>query len=137
MVSILATICTIMTVQTGFRSPSFRAFRSAMYAGLGLSFIVPIVHGISVHGFEVQMWRMSLDWMLLMASFNLTGAVIYALRVRVTPVLGNLFSITDCVTDSRKVVSQSSRYLWSKPSNTPFRRYLCWVGAYVWLTPRL
>jgi len=82
MVSILATGCTIMTIRTGFRSPSFRAFRSAMYAGLGLSFIIPIIHSISIFGLQVQLWRMSLDWMLLMATLNLAGAVTYASRVR-------------------------------------------------------
>lgn len=81
MVSVLAAACTVMTLQTGFRSPSFRAFRSAMYAGLGLSFIIPIVHSISIYGVQVQIWRMSLDWMLLMATFNLAGAATYAARV--------------------------------------------------------
>jgi adiponectin receptor len=81
MVSILATACTVTTVQTGFRSPKFRAFRSAMYAGLGLSFIIPIMHSVSIYGLQVQIWRMSLDWMLLMAAFNLAGAAIYASRV--------------------------------------------------------
>ena len=52
-----------------------------MYAGLGLSFIIPIVHALSLYGFEVQIWRMSLDWMFLMATFNLVGAAIYAARV--------------------------------------------------------
>jgi adiponectin receptor len=52
-----------------------------MYAGLGLSFIIPIVHGISIFGWETQMWRMSLDWMALMTTFNLTGGALYAMRV--------------------------------------------------------
>ncbi|EAT89584.1 hypothetical protein SNOG_02853 [Parastagonospora nodorum SN15] len=51
-----------------------------MYAGLGLSFIIPIVHGISIFGWETQMWRMSLDWMALMTTFNLTGGALYAMR---------------------------------------------------------
>jgi len=81
MVSVLALACAVMTVKTEFRSPSFRAFRSAMYASLGLSFIVPIMHGISIYGWRIQLWRMSLDWMLLMATFNLAGAATYAMRV--------------------------------------------------------
>ncbi|EDU50589.1 adiponectin receptor protein 1 [Pyrenophora tritici-repentis Pt-1C-BFP] len=52
-----------------------------MYAGLGLSFIIPIIHGIMKFGWETQMWRMSLDWMALMTIFNLTGGALYAMRV--------------------------------------------------------
>lgn len=52
-----------------------------MYAGLGLSFVIPMIHGIIIYGFKTQVYRMSLDWMALMAFFNLTGAAIYAARV--------------------------------------------------------
>ena len=52
-----------------------------MYAGLGLSAVVFVVHGILLYGWTVQNRRMSVDWMGLMALFNLTGAVIYAARV--------------------------------------------------------
>jgi adiponectin receptor len=52
-----------------------------MYSGLGLSFIIPIVHGLLKFGWETQMWRMSLDWMALMTAFNLTGGALYAMRV--------------------------------------------------------
>jgi len=53
-----------------------------MYAGLGLSTVVFILHGIFLFGWSVQNRRMSLDWMILMASLNLTGAAIYVVRVR-------------------------------------------------------
>lgn len=52
-----------------------------MYAGLGLSGLVFVIHGILLHGWTMQNQRMSVDWMALMAIFNLTGAVIYAARV--------------------------------------------------------
>ena len=52
-----------------------------MYAGLGLSAVVFVIHGILLHGWKIQNQRMSVDWMGLMAFFNLTEAVIYAARV--------------------------------------------------------
>ena len=52
-----------------------------MYAGLGLSGLVFVIHGILLYGWTMQNQRMSVDWMALMAMFNLTGAVIYAARV--------------------------------------------------------
>jgi adiponectin receptor len=52
-----------------------------MYAGLGLSAIAFIVHGLVLHGWRTQMYRMSLDWMFYMALLNFTGAIAYAVRV--------------------------------------------------------
>ncbi|KAM0800315.1 mPR-typeG-protein-coupled receptor [Usnea florida] len=80
-VSILATLCIIATLHPRFRHPTLRPYRAAMYAGLGLSAVVFVVHGILLHGSTVQNRRMSVDWMGLMALFNLTGAAVYAARV--------------------------------------------------------
>ena len=52
-----------------------------MYAGLGLSAIIFVVHGLFLYGYETQKWRMSVDWMAAMAGFNLVGALIYGIRV--------------------------------------------------------
>ena len=82
LVSVLAAGCVYATLHPAFRRPKYRPYRAAMYAGLGLSFIIPIVHGITIFGWETQMWRMSLDWMALMTAFNLTGGALYAMRVR-------------------------------------------------------
>ena len=51
--------------------PKSIPFRSALYVGLGLSFVIPITHGIALFGFHTQLWCMSLDWVVLMATFNL------------------------------------------------------------------
>jgi len=79
--SILAGACIYATLHPAFRRPEYRPYRAAMYAGLGLSFVVPVVHGLLQFGVETQMGRMSLDWMVVMAVCNLTGGVVYALRV--------------------------------------------------------
>lgn len=80
-VSILATLCIVATLHPRFRHPTIRPYRAAMYAALGLSAVVFVMHGILLHGWTAQNRRMSVDWMGLMALFNLTGAVIYAARV--------------------------------------------------------
>lgn len=46
-----------------------------------MSAIVFVIHGLLLYGWNVQNQRMSLDWMILMAVFNLAGAVAYASRV--------------------------------------------------------
>jgi adiponectin receptor len=81
LVSVLAAACVDATLHPAFRRPKYRPYRAAMYAGLGLSFIIPIVHGIAKFGWETQMWRMSLDWMAVMATFNLVGGALYGMRV--------------------------------------------------------
>ena len=52
-----------------------------MYACLGLSAVVFIIHGLIMCGWKTQLNRMSLDLMGLMALLNLTGAYMYAARV--------------------------------------------------------
>ncbi|OAG19845.1 Hly-III related protein [Alternaria alternata] len=81
LVSVLAAGCVYATLHPAFRRPKYRPYRAAMYSGLGLSFIIPIVHGLLKFGWETQMWRMSLDWMALMTAFNLTGGALYAMRI--------------------------------------------------------
>jgi len=81
LVSVLASLCTYATLHPAFRRPRYRPYRTLMYSGLGLSFIIPIIHGIVKFGWETQVWRMSLDWLLLMTTLNLTGGALYAMRV--------------------------------------------------------
>jgi len=52
-----------------------------MYAGLGLSAIVFIIHGLLIYGWEIQGQRMTLKYMGLMGALNLIGAATYAARV--------------------------------------------------------
>ena len=80
-VSVLAGICSVVTFHPRFRTPSFRPYRAVMYAALGLSAFVFVSHGVALHGWTEQNQRMSLNWMILMASLNLTGAAFYASRV--------------------------------------------------------
>lgn len=82
LVSVLAAGCVYATLHPTFRRPKYRPYRAVMYAGLGLSFIIPIIHGIVKFGWETQLWRMSLDWMAAMTTLNLTGGALYAMRVR-------------------------------------------------------
>lgn len=53
-----------------------------MYACLGLSAVIFITHGVILYGWKAQNKRMSLDRMGVMSLLNLTGAYMYAARVR-------------------------------------------------------
>ena len=80
-VSFLATLCVVATLHPEFRHPTLRPYRAAMYAGLSISAVGFVVHGLILYGWQTQNRRMSLDWMALMALFNLAGAFTYAVRV--------------------------------------------------------
>lgn len=80
-VSVLAVLCIIATLHPKFRHPTIRPYRAVMYAALGLSAVLFVVHGVILHGWELQNRRMSLWWMALMAFLNLAGATCYAIRV--------------------------------------------------------
>lgn len=80
-VTALAVACITATLNPRFRHPKLRPYRAAMYSGLGLSAIVFIIHGLLIHGWEIQNSKMSLRWMGLMGALNLTGAAAYAARV--------------------------------------------------------
>ncbi|KAH8592041.1 hemolysin-III related-domain-containing protein [Bisporella sp. PMI_857] len=77
----LAVTCIIIILKSRFRHPKLRPYRAAMYTGLGLSAIAFIIHGLAIHGWEIQKHRMSLRWMGLMGALNLTGAGAYAARI--------------------------------------------------------
>ncbi|KAK8069457.1 hypothetical protein PG994_006073 [Apiospora phragmitis] len=71
-----ALACGISTLNPHFSSPKFRHWRACFYAGFGLSSIIFIVHG-----WELQKARMYLVWMGWMATSNLVGAALYAIRI--------------------------------------------------------
>ncbi|KAI5209920.1 hypothetical protein E4T39_00420 [Aureobasidium subglaciale] len=80
LVSASASGCVAFTMYPAFIKPAFRAFRAAMYASLGLFAVVFVLHGIYLYGFEVQRRRLAVEWMVVMALLNFTGAAFYALR---------------------------------------------------------
>ncbi|TGO33529.1 hypothetical protein BHYA_0241g00020 [Botrytis hyacinthi] len=81
MISLSAAACAVTTLHPKFRHSAFRPYRAIMYSCLGLSSITFIIHGLMLYGYETQNWRMSLDWMGIMAGFNLFGAFAYAARI--------------------------------------------------------
>jgi adiponectin receptor len=52
-----------------------------MYVLLGLSAMVFITHRLIIYGWEIQNYRISLNYMLTIAMLNLLGAAIYTARI--------------------------------------------------------
>ncbi|GAM83420.1 hypothetical protein ANO11243_014080 [Dothideomycetidae sp. 11243] len=72
--------CIVFTLNPKFINPAFRTARATMYASLGLFAALFVLHSIYLYGFENQQKRLSLGWMIAMATSNLVGAAFYASR---------------------------------------------------------
>ena len=51
-----------------------------MFIGLGLSGVIPVIHGAIIYGFQGLEDRMSLKWVVLHGVMYIFGAVLYAAR---------------------------------------------------------
>ncbi|GES58407.1 hemolysin-III channel protein Izh2 [Aspergillus terreus] len=73
--------CVFVSVLPQFRTPGWRPFRAAMFVGMGLSAVFPVLHGLRLYGLELMMRQIGLGWLLLQGLLYILGAAIYAARV--------------------------------------------------------
>lgn len=64
-----------------FRTPLWRPFRAGMFVALGLSAVIPVLHGIYLYGTGQMQNQIGLSWVVLQGALYITGAGIYAARV--------------------------------------------------------
>ncbi|KAM4067063.1 integral membrane protein [Hirsutella rhossiliensis] len=79
-ISLLGAGCAVVSWIETFRTPAWRPYRAAMFIGLGLSGVIPVVHAITVHGYQVVEDRMSISWVIAHGAMYIFGAVLYAVR---------------------------------------------------------
>lgn len=51
-----------------------------MFAGMGLSAIFPVLHGLKLYGLDQMRQQMGLFWLLTQGALYIVGATIYACR---------------------------------------------------------
>lgn len=73
--------CSCVSVIPQFRTPRWRPFRAAMFVGMGLSAVFPVIHGLQLYGVEQMTRQIGLWWLLLQGFLYILGAGIYAIRV--------------------------------------------------------
>lgn len=73
--------CACVSIMPQFRTPRWRPFRAAMFVGMGLSAIFPVLHGLSLFGVARMRQQIGLVWLLLQGFLYILGASIYAARV--------------------------------------------------------
>lgn len=84
-ITTFAIACSIFTFTPTFRSPFVRPLRASLFGGFALSTLIPVVHGLILHGWEAQSYRASLGHLLGTLLFNTAGATAYACKVRQVP----------------------------------------------------
>ncbi|KAH8882613.1 HlyIII-domain-containing protein [Thozetella sp. PMI_491] len=80
MISLLGLGCLAASWFEHFRTPSWRPYRALMFVGLGVSGVVPVVHGIIQEGYSHVNERMGLNWVLLEGAMYIFGAFLYGVR---------------------------------------------------------
>lgn len=63
-----------------FQTTEYRPIRAAMFCGMGLWGVVPMIHGVMLYWGQPEVQR-ALLWDVLMGVIYLGGAGVYALRV--------------------------------------------------------
>ncbi|KAI8827154.1 putative hemolysin-III channel protein Izh2 [Fimicolochytrium jonesii] len=81
----MTTIFGGMTMYTSlasrFSTPNHRDIRTASFVGLGLSGLIPLLHGFYLHGIATSIEAVSFWHLMGMAAFYIVGAIVYTLRV--------------------------------------------------------
>jgi adiponectin receptor len=68
-------------VSPSFRRPSWRALRAALFVAMGLSAVVPVLHGLALYGHAHLRRVIALHWLVAQGALYIAGAGLYAARV--------------------------------------------------------
>lgn len=74
----LGLCCMLAATLERFRTPVWRPIRASIFVALGLSGVVPVIHGLSKYGYETLERKMSLGWVVLQGALYIFGAFLYA-----------------------------------------------------------
>ncbi|KAK3943284.1 hemolysin-III related-domain-containing protein [Diplogelasinospora grovesii] len=80
MICLLGVGCLTVSWFEHFRTPAWRPYRALMFVGLGLSGVVPVLHGLTIYGYGTLNDRMGLSWVILQGGLYIFGAFLYAAR---------------------------------------------------------
>ncbi|KAF7846016.1 hypothetical protein BT93_L5592 [Corymbia citriodora subsp. variegata] len=81
MITALAAACITVSITPRFRTPAWRPFRALMFVSMGLSAVVPVLHGLRIYGLAQLERQIGLSWLVLQGLLYITGAGLYAARV--------------------------------------------------------
>jgi len=68
----------VVVLYPKFRSPEWRPVRAGMFVAMGLSAVVPVVHGTKLYGAAQLEQQMGLSWVVGQGVLYVFGAGLYA-----------------------------------------------------------
>lgn len=81
MITSIGAACAVVTVNPRFRTPEWRAWRAAMFVAMGMSAVIPVIHGLRIYGLDGMEERIGLRWLAAQGLTYVAGATLYALRI--------------------------------------------------------
>ncbi|GAB7350616.1 hypothetical protein MBLNU459_g1182t1 [Dothideomycetes sp. NU459] len=81
MISVIGAGCVTVSVDSRFRTPAWRPSRAGMFIAMGLSAVVPVLHGIKLYGVGQLQRQIGLSWLVSQGVMYIIGAGLYAARV--------------------------------------------------------
>jgi len=78
---VLGLAAIVVSLWDKFGEPRLRPLRAGLFAGFGLSGIIPAVHYALAKGWIHAISKASLGWLILMGSLYVLGAIVYASRI--------------------------------------------------------
>ena len=80
-ISIAGTLGVIVALWEEFDKPKYRTFRAAVFLTMGLTAVVPGLHFTIKWGWSAALEEASVQWMILMGFFYISGTCIYMAQV--------------------------------------------------------
>lgn len=102
-ITLLGGVTVAISLHKRFASPQYRYFRTFLFAGLGISAVVPLIHICVSLGFKASVATFAAWYIIGMGALYLFGAFVYAYRVperwlpRVFDLVGNSHQIWHCL----------------------------------------
>jgi len=118
--------CTSVSIFERFRTPAWRSYRAGMFVGMGLSAVVPILHGIGIYGVEEMQDRVGMAWMLLEGFLYILGAGLYAVSYPFTWYIFQILTFTGSL--ARKIMARS---IWHLGEFPPDLSHACSCSCYL------
>lgn len=81
MISSIGAACAVVTINPNFRTPEWRPWRAIMFIAMGLSALIPVLHGVNIYGIDGMEDRIGLRWLISQGVTYVLGATIYAMRI--------------------------------------------------------
>ncbi|KAF3918315.1 hypothetical protein ABW21_db0205703 [Orbilia brochopaga] len=81
MICTIAIACATISIHPHFRTPKYRPMRTAMFVAMGLSGVLPLLHGMQMRGLSEASRRCAMPWLLAEGVSYIVGAGMYAARV--------------------------------------------------------